>query len=189
MSTVNKAALDLIKEFEGCKLTAYLDKLADPPLWTIGYGTTARAGVGITPAKGMKISEAEAEWYLQKAVDKFAAQIAPKITAPVNANEFGAFVSLAYNIGPRAFGKSSALRKFNTGDKRGAADAILLWNKAGGKVLRGLQRRRAAERELFLTPAHLPPISVDHDPIPKRPSSFWADLFAAIAAIFTGAKK
>ena len=60
--------------------------------------------------------------------------------------------SLAYNIGPGAFAKSSALRKFNAGDKAGAANAILLCNKAGGKVLGGLVRRREAERALFLSP-------------------------------------
>ena len=178
--TVNKETIDLIKQFEGFRGTAYLDKLASPPIWTIGYGTTGRAGVGIDPAAGMKITEAQATEYLQRAVDKFAAQIAPKITRPINSNEFGAFVSLAYNIGPGAFGKSSALRRFNAGDKFGAADAILLWNKAGGKVLKGLERRRAAERRLFLTPAHLP-VPVDHVPVnnPSKPG-FWAALLAAI---------
>jgi lysozyme len=189
--SINKEALDLIKEFEGFRAKAYVDPVG---IWTIGYGTTAEAGVGISPKKGDTMTRDEAEWYLQKAVDKFAAQIAPKIIRPINANEFGAFVSLAYNIGPGAFGGSTALRKFNAGDKRGAADAILLWNKGTVKgkkvVLKGLVRRREAERALFLTPAHLPPISVDHDPVPTpRPSSFWADLFAAIAAIFKGAKK
>jgi GH24 family phage-related lysozyme (muramidase) len=100
----------------------------------------------------MAITQAEAEAYLVKALEKFAAAIRPKITAPINGNEFGAFLSLAYNIGPGAFAKSSALRKFNAGDKAGAADAILLWNKAGGRVMKGLDRRRAAERKLFLTP-------------------------------------
>jgi lysozyme len=85
-------------------------------------------------------------------VDKFAATIRPKITAPINDNEFGAFVSLAYNIGPGAFMKSSALRHFNAGDKAKAADAILLFNKAGGRVLQGLVNRRKDERVLFLTP-------------------------------------
>jgi len=178
----NQASINLIKEFEGFRAKAYLDKLAKPALWTIGYGTTGRAGVGIDPVSGMVITETEAEWYLQKAVDKFAAQIAPKITHPINANEFGAFVSLAYNIGPGAFGRSTALRKFNANDKRGAADAILMWDKAGGKVLKGLLRRRIAERELFLTPAHLP-APVDHVPVKAAPA-FWASLFAAVAAIF-----
>lgn len=175
----NQASINLIKEFEGFRAKSYVDAAG---VLTIGYGTTGRAGVGIDPKAGMVITETEAEWYLQKAVDKFATQIHHKIKQPINANEFGAFVSLAYNIGPVAFCKSSALRKFNASDKRGAADAILLWNKAGGKVLKGLQRRRLAERELFLTPAHLPP-PVDHVPVKGKPS-FWAQLFAAIAAIF-----
>lgn len=146
---INKATLDLIKGFEGLRLEAYKDSAG---IWTIGYGTTARAGVGIAPRAGMVITEAEAEGYLMAALDKFAATIRPKITTPINENEFGAFLSLAYNIGPAAFGGSSALRKFNAGDRAGGATAILLWNKAGGKVLAGLRRRREAERALFLTP-------------------------------------
>ena len=152
---INKATLDLIKEFEGLRLTAYRDAVG---VWTIGYGATAAAGLGITPEAGMTITEAEAESLLLKGLEKFAGSIRPKITAPINDNEFGAFLSLAYNIGPGAFAKSSALRKFNAGDKAGAADAILLWNKAGGKVLAGLKRRREAERALFLTPV------ADHKP-------------------------
>jgi len=170
---VNQAALDLIKEFEGFRAEAYRDPVG---IWTIGYGTTDAAGVGISPKAGRTITEAEAEWYLQRAVDKFAADIRPAITAPINENEFGAFVSLAYNIGPGAFRKSSALRHFNAGDKARAADSILLFNKAGGKVLRGLVRRREAERALFLTPV---------EPA-KEPASggIWAAIFAAIMSIF-----
>lgn len=188
---INKATIDLIKEFEGFRAKAYLDPVG---ILTIGYGTTAAAGVGIKPALGMTITEAQAVGYLMAAVDKFAAQIAPKITMPINENEFGAFVSLAYNIGPGAFGKSSTLRKFNAGDKQGAANSILLWNKAGSKVLPGLVRRREAERALFLRPVNggssttppLTPIPVA-DKIPPqtiaKPSSFWARI---IAALFKG---
>lgn len=175
--SVNKAALDLIKEFEGFRAEAYRDPVG---IWTIGYGTTDAAGVGISPKAGRVITEAEAEWYLQKTVDKFAAQITPAITAPINENEFGAFVSLAYNIGPGAFRKSSALRHFNAGDKAKAADSILLFNKAGGKVLRGLVRRREAERALFLTP-----VEPAKEPA-KEPASggIWAAILAAIMSIF-----
>jgi lysozyme len=60
-------------------------------------------------------------------------------------------LSLAYNIGPGAFSGSSVLKRFNQGDMQGAADAFLMWNKGGGKVLKGLTRRREAERELFLS--------------------------------------
>lgn len=145
---INQATIDLVKEFEGFKANAYK---CPAGVWTIGYGTTAAAGVGIDPKPGMSVTKAEAEGYLQAALDKFADQIAPSITAPINENEFGAFVSLAYNIGPGAFRKSTALSAFNAGDKAKAAKAILLWNKAGGKVLKGLTRRREAERKLFLT--------------------------------------
>jgi lysozyme len=173
---VNQAAIDLIKEFEGFKAEAYLDNLAKPPLWTIGYGTTERAGVGIVPRSGMTITRKEAETYLQLAVDKFARQMLPHIKRPINENQFGAFVSLAYNIGPGGFQRSSALRRFNAGDIEGAANAMLLWNKAGGKVLRGLQRRREAERALFLTPVAPTPAA--------QPSSAPVGFWARLAAIF-----
>lgn len=170
---VNKATLDLIKRFEGFRPDAYIDTGG---VLTIGYGTTAAAGVGITPKLGMRITEAEAAVYLDRALTKFAAQIKPKITAPINENEWGAFLSLAYNIGPAAFARSSALRLFNAGDKAAAADAILLWNQDNGKVLKGLIRRRQAERELFLTPP---------DPVttPLNPESAWAALWRSIIAL------
>ena len=150
--TVNQATLDLIKEFEGLELTAYKDAVG---IWTIGYGTTAAAGVGVDPKPGMRITKADAEHYLSLALDKFAAKIDPLFKRPINENERGAFLSLAYNIGPGAFASSSALRYFNAGDKAEAARRITLWNKGtvNGKltVLRGLVRRREAERQLFLT--------------------------------------
>lgn len=146
---INDATVDLVKTFEGFRAEAYK---CPAGVWTIGYGTTASAGVGISPAAGMKVSQAEAEGYLKKGLEKFSEEITPYIKAPINDNEFGAFLSLAYNIGSTAFRRSTALSKFNAGDKQGAANAILLWNKAGGKVLKGLVRRREAEKKLFLTP-------------------------------------
>lgn len=151
---INKAALDLIKEFEGFRAHAYRDPVG---ILTIGYGTTAAAGVGITPKIGMTITEAKATAYLDAAVTKFAHHVTAALKRPATPVQFGAMVSLAYNIGPEAFAKSSICRKFNAGDMQGAADAFLLWNKAGGKVLNGLVRRRQAERALFLSkPASLP---------------------------------
>jgi lysozyme len=147
-SEIDPRAVDLIKEFEGFRALAYLDPVG---IWTIGYGTTAAAGVGIEPKAGMRITEAEGEVYLTLALEKFADSIRPKITRSISPAEFGAFLSLAYNIGPGAFARSSALREFNEGNKEEAADAILLWDKAGGNRLAGLVRRRKAERELFLS--------------------------------------
>lgn len=175
---INQAGLDLIKEFEGYRAEAYRDSVG---VWTIGYGTTGRAGVGIDPAAGMVITPEEAEYYLQKGVDKFAASISPAITAPINENQFGAYVSLAYNVGPAAFKRSSSLRHFNAGNISGAAQNILLWNKAGGKVMRGLVRRREAEKALFETP-------VAEKPKPVPQAGVWAAISALIAAIFGGKK-
>ena len=179
---VNKAGLNLIKEFEGFRANAYDDGVG---VMTIGYGTTARAGVGINPVPGMTISHEEAEWYLEKTLAKFADKIRPSITAPINENEWAAFLSLAYNIGPTAFNRSSALRHFNNGDKYLAAKAILLWNKAGGKVMRGLERRREAERKLFLTPVASKPVDVQ---TPQPVNQFMVLLGKLIAMLFGGRK-
>ena len=179
---INDAGLDLIKSFEGLRLDAYKDSVG---VWTIGYGTTAMAGVGIEPKAGMRITEAEAEWYLQKAVNKFGDQIEGSIFVPINENEWAAYLSLSYNIGPGAFKKSSTLRHFNDLNKAKAAQNILLWNKAGGEVLRGLVRRREAEKVLFET------LVVDETPenVAKTPNiGIIAAIVAFIAFIF-GVKK
>jgi len=191
--------VDLIKSFEGLELTAYQDTNGT---WTIGYGTTAKAGVGITPRQGMTITEAEAEYYLEKMITKLEQIILPKIAAPMNENEKAVFLSLAYNIGPVNFLKSSALRKFNAGDKAGAADAILLWNKEtinGRRVVnRGLVNRRKKEREIFLQKApasapYLPSRAAQPEPVPRpsvaqvvKPASppSWGALFTAFLALF-----
>lgn len=159
---IPKQAVELIKEFEGFEESTYRDSTG---VLTIGFGTTAAANLGIIPVPGMTISEKQAERYLVRAIEKFAKTIRPKIEKPMTDNQWSAFLSLAYNIGPHAFINSSALRYFNKGDTMRAADSILLWEKAGGKVLRGLQRRRQAERTLFLTPDTKSP---------------WAALIAAI---------
>lgn len=183
---VNAAAIALIKEFEGFRASAYKDPVG---IWTIGYGTTANAGVGIVPKAGMTITEAEATEYLWRAVDKFAAQVEAALTRPATGNEFGAMVSLAYNIGPGAFKRSTVLREFNAGNVRAAADAFLMWNRAGGTVLRGLTRRREAERKLFLTAAAPAVYPKPINPVNPDKPGFWAALIAALVALFRkGAK-
>ena len=159
---INQATIDLVKRWEGFKAEAYL---CPANVWTIGYGTTSRAGIGVTVTRGMRTTEAQAEEWLRMGLEKFADHIRPSITAPINENEFGAFLSLAYNIGPNGFKGSSALRHFNAGDKAKAAAAIKLWNKAAvnGKrlVMRGLVNRREDEVKLFLTPVTRPDLPVN----------------------------
>ena len=187
MRQINERTLSLIKEFEGFRAEAYRDVAG---VWTIGYGTTAAANVGVTPVPGMTITKAEAEWYLQKAVNKFAGQVEAMLTAPANDNQFGAFVSLAYNIGPGAFSRSSALRRFNEGKVALAAEAILAWNKAtvnGRKqVLRGLARRREAEKALFLSPVIGGPAKPTSPPAGKKPGPGFG-IGAVIGFLLSGA--
>lgn len=183
MAKINEAGLDLIKEFEGCKLKAYK---CPAGVWTVGYGLTSRAGF-IKVEEGTTITQAEADYYMEQVVQKFAGEIAPHITAPINENEMAAFTSLAYNIGTTAFKKSSALKHFNAGDKLKAAYSITLWNKAGGKVLKGLERRRAAEKELFLTPVEWVPPAVEIE----KPNALAAliQLIVSFINSLTGGKK
>jgi lysozyme len=180
---LNDASINLIKKWEGFRAKAYQDSVG---VWTIGYGTTVNAGVGIDPREGMCITEAQALGYLNATVTKFAANVSKSLTALANENEFGAMVSLAYNIGPTAFKRSSVLRLFNSGDKKEAADAFLLWNKAGGKVLKGLNNRRADERLLFLTPVKSFAPSA---PLPKPPGNSWLAVIIAVILRMFGGKK
>lgn len=157
---LNKASLDLIKRWEGCKLKAYK---CSAGVWTVGYGLTTNAGL-IEVGPDTTITQEEADWYLEKTIENFLAEIKPAITAPINENELGAFTSLAYNIGPTAFRKSSALRHFNAGNKDRVPTSIRMWRKAGGKVVKGLVNRREAEVDLFLTPV------IAEKPAPARTS-------------------
>jgi lysozyme len=151
---INQATIDLVKKWEGFKSKAYI---CPAGVLTVGYGTTNRAGIpGVNITRDTVVTEAEASHWLQLGLEKFSDNIKLFISAPINENEFGAFLSLAYNIGPTAFRGSSALRHFNNGDKAKAAESIKLWNKAtiNGKrqVLQGLVNRREEEVALFLAP-------------------------------------
>jgi lysozyme len=144
---INAEGLNLIKEFEGLRLSSYLDPVG---VWTIGYGHTA----GIKP--GDKISAGEAERLLLSDLAQFEAGVDSLVTVAVNENEFSALVVLAFNIGLTKFARSSVLKRLNAGNRSGAADTFALWNKGRVKgalvVLPGLTRRRTAEKALFLKP-------------------------------------
>jgi len=144
---INEAGLNLIKEFEGCKLTSYLDTLAKPPVWTIGYGHT-----GPRAFEGAVWSQAEADRVLSIDVCAFSGGVEDACVESPNENQLAAMTSLAYNIGIAAFRRSTVLRMHNAGKFAEAAAAFSMWNKAGGKVRAGLTRRRAAEASLYLTP-------------------------------------
>lgn len=143
MRHINQEGLELIKVFEGCELKAYRDAVG---VLTIGYGST-----GGHVKAGMTITRVEAEQLLREDLQRFEVGVDQRLgDIEVTDNQFSAMVSLAFNIGLANFSGSSVLRRILAGNVQGAADAFLMWNKAGGKELKGLTRRRAAERELFL---------------------------------------
>lgn len=132
----------LIKEFEGCRLNAYLCAAGVP---TIGYGHTAGVALGMT------ITLAQAEAFLREDLRKFEKGVSEALTRPVTQSQFDALVSFSYNLGVGALKKSTLLRLLNQGRTEEAAGEFLKWNRAGGKVLTGLTRRRQKEKELFLS--------------------------------------
>lgn len=137
---INREGLELIKSFEGCKLTSYR---CSANVLTIGYGST---GPHVKP--GMTITQAQADELLRSDLRRFEDYVA-KAAPNATGNQFAAMVSLAFNIGEGALGRSTVLRKHLAGDHAGAAAAFGMWNKAGGRVLPGLTRRRNAEAALY----------------------------------------
>ena len=141
-----KPALDLIKEFEGCRLEAYPDPGTNGAPYTIGYGAT---GPDITISTSW--TQEQADEALEATVTKVSNFVQRQLMETPTNNEVCAMVCLAYNIGIGNFAHSSLLKSFNEGDIETAANDFLQWNHAGGKVMEGLTRRREAERTLFLS--------------------------------------
>lgn len=146
MQTSDKG-IALIKQFEGCKLTAYQDSIG---VWTIGYGWTKPVD-GKPIRAGMTIKQETAERLLKTGLVSYENDVSRLVKVDLTQGQFDALVSFTYNLGARSLSTSTLLRKLNAGDYAGAADEFLRWNKAGGKVLNGLTRRREAERALFLS--------------------------------------
>ncbi|MCG6540156.1 lysozyme [Pseudomonas sp. KSR10] len=137
---VSQRGLDLIKEFEGLRLSAYL---CPAGILTIGYGTTA--GV----KEGQTITKKRAEELLREDVTRFEQQVSRMVNVPLTQGQFDALVSFTYNLGAANLSNSTLLRLLNAGLYADAALQFPRWNKAGGLVMAGLSRRRAAEQKLF----------------------------------------
>lgn len=188
---------------EGCILTAYQDSVG---VWTIGAGHTSAAGAPKV-TKGLKITAAQADAILSRDLAAVEAAVNGVVKVALNQNEFDALVSLTFNIGNGAFKGSTLLRKLNAGDRAGAADQFLVWNKgtvSGKKVeIKGLTVRREAERRQFLrpaatgavSPAPVTPQPITLKPAPAKPAvppapknwllAFLIDVFVAVGRFFT----
>ncbi|WP_181891019.1 lysozyme [Citrobacter portucalensis] len=150
MMQTSEKGIKNIKNFEGCSLTAYPDPGTGGAPWTIGYGWTHPVdGKPIKP--GVTIKQETADRLLKTGLVSYENDVLKMAKGKLTQGQFDALVSFAYNVGSRALSTSTLLKKLNDGDIKGAADEFLRWNKAGGKVLNGLTRRREAERALFLS--------------------------------------
>jgi lysozyme len=143
---INSKGIQLIKTFEGCLLNAYLDSVK---IATIGYGATYYQN-GSKVKIGDKITQEQANELLVFHLGIFADGVDDLIDSEINENQFSALVSFAFNLGLGNLKKSTLLKKVNQNpEDKTIADEFLRWNKAGGKVLPGLTRRRKAESELY----------------------------------------
>jgi lysozyme len=139
------AGKSLIKEFEGFRAMAYL---CPANVVTIGYGTTRIRGKAVK--LGMQITTEEAELFLEEDLKSFEDTVNQNVKIELSQNQFDALVCFVYNIGAANFKKSTLLKKINANKLIEASEEFLKWNKAGGKTLAGLTRRRKAEQKLFL---------------------------------------
>lgn len=145
------AAGTITPQFEGYSATPYWDP--DGKVWTTGYGSTRIGGTGapvtqFTPA----IDEPTARAWAAAELTAALRTIKADVRVPLTVHETAALADFIYNVGAGNFGSSTLLHLLNAGDYEGAAAQFARWNVAGGKVLAGLIRRRAAEKALFDTP-------------------------------------
>jgi lysozyme len=144
---IGAEGLKLIKEFEGCKLLSYK---CPAGVWTIGIGSTRYADGGPVKANQALPNEDAAMQLLAKTLSSYEHAV-NAIKVELSQNEFDALVSLTYNIGAGNLASSTLVKMLKAGEpKSEVAKQFLRWDKAGGKPLAGLTRRRNAEAELFL---------------------------------------
>lgn len=143
---INQRGEELIKHFESLFLKAYKDPVG---IWTIGWGHTGLTHKDGTVHSGRTITEDEAQELFEHDMTYFEKGVLKLVTVDLTDDQFAALVSFHFNTG--SLGKSTLLKKLNAGDYAGAAAEFPKWNKAGGKVLRGLTRRRASEQNLFVS--------------------------------------
>ncbi len=139
---ISEKGLSLIKKFEGLVLKTYK---CSAGVDTIGYGHTK------TAKPKMVITEAKASELLLEDIRESELAVNRLVKVPLTQNQFDALVCFVFNVGSGNFNSSTLLKQLNQKMYKEAADQLLRWNKAGGKALPGLTRRREAERELFLS--------------------------------------
>ena len=147
MKTSNKG-IELLKRFEGLSLKPYKDAIG---VATIGYGCTCYKDGTAVKITDIPISNEQAEALLRETLVQYESGVLELVRVPLNQNQFDALVCFAYNVGIGNLKKSTLLKRLNDGCYTDAAEQFLRWNRAGGRVLNGLAKRRKLEKELFLS--------------------------------------
>ena len=145
---LSKQGLALLKQFEGCALIPYKDSAG---LWTVGYGHLIGDGKNLPDIAKYKLTQKQADMLLQYDVIPRERAVERLCPVPLTQNEFDSLVSFTFNLGAGALQRSTLRQKLNRGDKAGAAKVLLRYNRAGGKVIKGLVNRRMAEYKLFMS--------------------------------------
>ncbi len=138
----SQAGIDLLKSFEGCRLVAYQD---GGGVWTVGFGDT-----GPDVVEGTVWTQQEADDRLAERLEGFEDCVNAAVEVDLTQNQFDACVDLAYNIGCSAFRNSTLVRLLNGGNTDAAAGQFIRWSHDNGVLVPGLERRRLAEKALFL---------------------------------------
>jgi lysozyme len=175
---MTEEGLELIKQFEGFRAKAYRDPVG---VWTIGYGHTSMAGAPEVVA-GLEVSEAEAEAILARDVEQFARGVRGLVRVDLSDGQFSALVSFAYNVGLGALKKSSVLTAVNARDFAAVLRRLQLWTKAGGHVLPGLVKRRAAEAALFASTSVVVVQPTAAKPVVQS-KTLWSAAFVMLLAV------
>lgn len=180
----SKAGLDLIKQFEGCRLRAYK---CPAGVLTIGFGHTSAAGEPKVTT-GMTITQAQANKILANDLGQYEDAINRLVTVDLTQNQFDALVSFVYNVGPATFAKSTLLKKLNAGQYDAVPAELMKWTRGGGKELPGLVRRRRAETALWRGVNDDAPVRQDArvEPDIPQPPKTMAQSKEGNAAILTG---
>jgi lysozyme len=145
-------AINLIIGFEGFSSVWYPDPALGWKVPTVMYGHTDSAGEPkYKDTKDMFFTKQEAKETLIRDLEKYESSLKILVKVPLNENQYGALVSLIYNIGEEKFSNSTLLKKLNNGDYDGASEEFEKWHFSGGKIVEGLCNRREAEYQMFIS--------------------------------------
>ena len=178
---VSEKGLALIREFEGLRLAAYPDPGTGAEPWTIGYGHTAAVN------RGDQCTKEQAESWLRDDAMAACQAVLQRVTMELSQPQVDALTSFVFNLGEGNFGRSTLLQKLNAGDFVGAGKEFRRWNRAAGREMAGLTRRRAAEAALFNSSQAGGTLAGDTEPASPEPTMPIPAIVAALLPVLTSA--